>query len=425
MIVSLFEKSKFIIELMIACSFSFFFLKPRNHFIYRIGATIILLLTISFIAPVNWYSMLNTIRYIGFFILMLVGMYFCFDNNGWELLYCGVAGYTVQHISYLTWTLLTYMIPKSLGSIEVLSVGRFILELATYIPFFFIFKKWKHDNPTLNTNNKTLIITSFIILSAVIWLNYLRSLNSASFSDIASIMCLIYSLGMSILSLIIQFSLLEESSMKLELSTMKQILHREKEQFDSAQENIQLINMRIHDFKHQVSILKHYDVNSDFIESAENIINLYESSIKTGNDALDVLLTEKRLVCNSNNIKLTCMVDGLSLSFIDLYDLYALFGNILDNAIEAVEKIENPDMRVITITSTKIGNIFVLHEENYYNNELTFKDGLPITTKKEREFHGYGLKSIKYILQKYAGEIAINNDDSAFSIDIMIPTSNQ
>ena len=82
-------------------------------------------------------------------------------------------------------------------------------------------------------------------------------------------------------------------------------------------------------------------------------------------------------------------------------DISALFGNILDNAIESVQKLNEQEKRLIHLSVAKQKQFLRIRCENYCEEQLKFENGMPVTTKKDRRFHGFGMKSIK----KYGGEI--------------------
>ena len=79
------------------------------------------------------------------------------------------------------------------------------------------------------------------------------------------------------------------------------------------------------------------------------MIDIYDSMLKTGNEALDVIFAEKSLLCRKNDIKLNCIIDGAKLSFMETADIYVLFGNLMDNAMEAVEKLSDVDKRIVSV----------------------------------------------------------------------------
>ena len=142
---------------------------------------------------------------------------------------------------------------------------------------------------------------------------------------------------------------------------------------------------------------------------------IYDAMVETGNEILDTVLTEKSLICEARGITLTCVADGECLSFMDAVDIYAIFGNALDNAIEAVSALEDPDRRSIAVMVFARANLVFLQLENYYSGSLQFDGTLPATTKQqEAGYHGFGLKSIRYTAEKYGGFLTAQNEDDIF-----------
>lgn len=120
-------------------------------------------------------------------------------------------------------------------------------------------------------------------------------------------------------------------------------------------------------------------------------------------------------------INITCLADGRRLGFMDDCDVYALFGNILDNAIEAVSRVENPEQRVVTLTVGTKDNFMLVECENYFSGSLVFDDGLPLTTKEDRQNHGFGTHSIRTLTEKYDGSLKLSAQDEIFTLSILIP----
>ncbi len=131
----------------------------------------------------------------------------------------------------------------------------------------------------------------------------------------------------------------------------------------------------------------------------------------------DVILTEKSLLCNKNGIIINIMAEGEKLGFMAKEDIYALFGNMLDNAIEAVKNVDD-DNRTIMLNIKAVGEMLVIRESNYYTDPIEFEDGLPVT-KGDKRFHGYGVKSIKFVCDRYDGDITIKAENNVFTMNIL------
>jgi hypothetical protein len=158
------------------------------------------------------------------------------------------------------------------------------------------------------------------------------------------------------------------------------------------------------------------------LRETRRAIDFYDAVVHTGNEALDTLLTEKSVYCANRAIRLSCTVTSARLGRIELVDLYTLLGNAIDNAIESAEKLSDSERKVISLNVSDRGQMLHIQIENYYGGTLALSDGLPVTTKADRANHGYGVKSIRAIAQKYGGQLMIGMENQVFSLQILIPT---
>lgn len=224
--------------------------------------------------------------------------------------------------------------------------------------------------------------------------------------------------------LFLQRSMEKRLSAEQELAVNRQLWLQQQNQFQMSQANVELINRKCHDLKHQMEAIRRLKDESAIdrqLQELEQAVLLYDSAIHTGNRALDVILTEKNLACEANHITMTCMVDGRGLERLDSVDLYTMFGNALDNAVESVSRLADPEKRVIQIAAYTEGNLLMIRVRNYFEGNLTMKDGLPLTTKGDRENHGFGLKSIRYTAEKYGGTAAVQTEGNYYTLQILIP----
>lgn len=224
--------------------------------------------------------------------------------------------------------------------------------------------------------------------------------------------------------LFLQNSIDKKQLLERDLTVLQQMMYRQQDQYRMSQENIDLINRKCHDIKHQMAALRlmkdEKEVDSH-LKELENSVMIYDSMVKTGNPVLDVVLSEKALYCREHQISLTCMADGSQLGFIDQVDLYVMFGNALDNAVESVMKMKDKAKRVIQVSVYLEKNLLMIRIRNYCEEPLNFERGLPVTTKKDSDFHGYGLKSISFIAKKYGGSITAQVKNQSFVLQILVP----
>jgi sensor histidine kinase regulating citrate/malate metabolism len=176
--------------------------------------------------------------------------------------------------------------------------------------------------------------------------------------------------------------------------------------------------------KHQIAVIraeKDPAKRAAYLDEIENGIRLYEAQNKTGNGVLDTVLATKSMICQRNGITLTCVANGALLDFMDVMDICSIFGNALDNAIENVGKIAAPEKRLLRLALYSQNNFILICFENCYEGELRLEGGLPVTTKSGSGWHGYGLKSIRHIAEKYGGSMTVNTEDGWFILRVLLP----
>lgn len=225
------------------------------------------------------------------------------------------------------------------------------------------------------------------------------------------------------LILYLQSELFKKSAMRQELAVMNMLWKKEQEQYQLSKENIALINQKCHDLKHQIRAIRNCSKEDmdKYLDEIEDSVRIYEAIVKTGNEVLDTILTEKSLYCKEQGITVSCVADGSQMEFINTVDLYAVLGNALDNAIEAVEKFKHQEKRQIDVLIYRQQNFLVMNIINPIKGNLVYEEELPVSTKGDKRFHGFGLKSMCYIVKKYDGFLNISEEDGCFSLKILIP----
>ena len=190
-----------------------------------------------------------------------------------------------------------------------------------------------------------------------------------------------------------------------ERAETERLLAERERQYRLSRENIEAINIKCHDIRHQI----------------RHLADSGASVVETGNEALDTILTEKSLTCSGEGIVLTVMADGAALGFMAPADIYALFGNALDNAIEAVRRVDDPERRTITLSVRRAGGMVAVGVENYFATAPRFSaDGLPQTSKSDSANHGFGTRSMRAIAQRYGGSLHAGTQDEIFYLNVLL-----
>lgn len=141
-------------------------------------------------------------------------------------------------------------------------------------------------------------------------------------------------------------------------------------------------------------------VKQSALKEIENAVDFYDSSVKTGNEAFDLVIAEKSLYCSQHDIKLTCIADGSALDGIPS-SIFIRCLKMLSNAIEAVSKYDDVEKRLIRVKIVRKNQLVSIHIENYFDGQVKFIDGLPSTSKADKHYHGYGMRSMRLIAEKY------------------------
>lgn len=222
-------------------------------------------------------------------------------------------------------------------------------------------------------------------------------------------------------------SMLEKSMQEqIRAESMQAALDLQYENYRLTEESVALVGRKYHDLKHQIAYLKSHISDEEKTRSLTRIeeeIHQFEDLNRTGNPVLDTIVTSKSILCHKEGIALHCVADGRTLSFMDPMDLTALFGNILDNSMEAVRKIPDPEQRLIRLAVSRQKGFVRIVAENRYAGEIVFREGLPLTSKQDPGYHGYGVSSIKNTVEKYGGSTRIQTRDGWFCLNILIPAA--
>lgn len=206
-----------------------------------------------------------------------------------------------------------------------------------------------------------------------------------------------------------------------EMKALNDKLDMQYNHYLSIQESQMKVRQLYHDINNHMACIRRIqnkDIN-EYIDSINDELREYKNTFNTENMILDIILNEKKSICNKNNIELFCDINFSECDFIEMIDVSSIFSNILDNAIEACKKVENN--RYINIRGTIVKFYYVIKCDNSKNNEIKIKNKKIITSKKDKFLHGIGLRSIKSSLNKYNGDLEIIDEKNEFTINIYIP----
>ena len=364
----------------------------------------------------------SILKYICVFGLAVAVTLFCYYVRWQQALFAVTVAYCLEHIAQRIQAILFYFVtgvPVEFMRLTELCITIF-LDAVLYvllIRHFVCQKSEERNNNTLLAMLSLIVIGTDIVLSTVGIDMTIKSGNRDMM-----ILLNVFSILISMLVLVISMCDIRMKNAEKDQLIVRQLLYSQKQQFRQDNAIRDVINIKCHDLKHQLQMLEtKLDVNE--WETIRNAVDVYDSSIDTGNTALDVVLSNKSLLCVQKGIRFTSIADGRVLKEMKDSDIYSLFGNILDNAIYSAGHIGDEDRRLVTLTVEKKHGFVFIHEENTFEGEMHFADGLPQTTKQDKRYHGFGMLSIRTLTEKYGGDLKISAVSGVFKLDIMLPAS--
>lgn len=375
---------------------------------------------IEFLKLVNYFSAGAQLI---MFVLLFALLEFIYKINWRYLLYLAVFVSAAQHAGDSLGKTAYFAIMRNYVNFSVVLYR--VLEVAAYAVvyaalFAFTVKIVKKGVRTMYIRNLPLFALCAIMLVAITILTYLTFDYGL---DSHFIIMRAFAFLCNVLVIFLQFTLFQKSEREIRAEMMDELVLAQRAQGEMNRETVNLINIKCHDLKHQIAALRNAGdsaVRDKSIAEIEKSVMIYDSFVKTGNEAIDVVLTQKNIYAESCGVKFSCMIDGGALAFMDDADIWALFGNIADNAINAAAKC-GEDKRVIVIEAGLRNAIPYIHQSNFFTGEINFSEGLPVTSR-DKKYHGFGMYSIKLTAEKYGGNLTVHAHGEVFELNIIFPS---
>ena len=280
-----------------------------------------------------------------------------------------------------------------------------------------LLKNFKYD---ILAKDAAIVSISFLLVFGVSfastygYLN-LRTSDTSLLDFITSVLCVVF---------IVQFlysrnvSYLREQGQrdKMQIAQLQQ-------QFAYYQEKMkdeERVRSIYHDLKNHLLVMESSQNTKETRQMAETLraqIADYEDYVHTGNEFLDIILKDKASKAREKQIDFSAMVDFHGIGFMEPLDISTIFGNAIDNAIEASENLPKSKL-LITVKAERVRDMLLITIENNMlpGNHLT--EG---TTKKDCFVHGFGIPNIKKAVEKYGGQCSFQQEERTYRLNILIP----
>lgn len=350
------------------------------------------------------------------------------ETTVWTALFCATSGYTVQNLASGSMELVASVLRNAGADPSEPWIYALLYGLCIVTVFFgtyqLLAKRIDHEG-LAQVESRSMVAMMPVVSLVIIGFDVMiKAMDGAGLAlGFVVLLRLLHGLA-CVATLWVEYQMLFRQRLEHDREVAERLLAEHDRQLRMSQENIEAINIKCHDLRHQIRALAEGGavVDGAVLDDLAREVRIYDSGVKTGNDALDTILTEKRLVCESRGITLTCIADGSALAHVAPADLYAFFGNALDNAIEAASELADPARRTITLVVRRAMGCASVHVENFYEGARRFlADGTPQTTKGDEANHGFGTRSMRQIAERYGGSFAAAAEDGTYRVDALIP----
>lgn len=353
--------------------------------------------------------------YVSFFLLLGVMVYICVRTDWKAALYCAVWGLLTAQTAFEGWFLLESI---ALGyGLELRSFPVTAIQLVLGALFYALIygtvacrmpeKSVYHIGPR-QLGSAFFLGILFMVQAALI--NNAELLHWPKSYLVTVFLGQFYSLTL----LYLQTELFKKSAMKKEMDALNLVFERQRQQYQVVRENVNIINRRCHELKMQIACLRRMSPDAALerqIDEAEQAARQYDAARDTGNEVLNVILTEKTLFCEEHQIRLNAVADGSCLAGFDAGDLYALFSNALEGAIKGVLRLYPPQRRLIDLTVCVRQSFIVI---NIIAPEYPHPEEIDRLLQYEQ-------KVLKNVVKKYHGTLTEDVQNGFCALRILLP----
>lgn len=400
------------------------FLPKRSHYLLRLLVSTLLFSALSYLFPVldmasfwrNWgYSIF---MYLSLLLFTLLSVYVCVKATWINYLFCAVGGYAAHHLAGTLSGAVDKLIWGDDGHqllAEPYVYTYFVGAAAVYLLLILLF--YRNKNVQILVNRRQTVLLAFIIVMLNIVISSFSMLSEIYHVSLPIPISDFYNFATSILVVAFLFGVLERGYLEREVEIINSLYKENVRQYEVSRATME----SLHDLKHQINAVMagKAALSQDERNEISDKIFFFDSMVKTGNETLDIIVAEKMMLCHQYGIEFDCMADGSGLSFMDVHDIYSLFGNALSNAIEAVCRRREGAARVVSLSIRRSNGCVAVHLENTFDGEIVLEDGVPVTSKEDKLSHGFGVKSMYRITGKYGGTMTITVLDELFNLDIL------
>lgn len=406
----------------------------ERRFKFKYSVEVIIVASTVFISIINYnYSIgTNLILYMGYYIFLIILNIIIFKGNAISKVFTLFLMIAVVGVSELVSASLILLLTEiDLSTLNDKSIGWLlgIILSQTLILFIYMIMKKRINKKTMNLENNiyylmvgSILFFTVTIILIVIWMYGNLHVDDGSIKEKMVVLTMCVSL-LSIFSITLTNKIINDMEEKHKLDLELQHVKLEQKYFDDVNKALDEIRILRHDMRGELAIIHGYNE----LNQKDKIRNHIEKKLveldvqlipKMDNDnIITSFLNFKCKEAQSKNIdiKIQSNLTEESIIFIDKEDICRVLNNILNNAIEACKEC---DEKYINLLFSIVNDCIVIKSENPYTGKILNDGGIIQTIKKDKSKHGYGVKSIRNIAEKYNGFMNINYSDNVFKAEV-------
>ena len=415
------------IEIFMCCVFSGIFLTKEKFgdqkYLAFVGAALSALL-ITGLNKINLFSFLNSIVVLFVIILFQVFLYktkigLCIVLT---LIYTVILAAFDFAVAYFTALIIhvdaNYLLNnQSFSRILCILLSKFLLILT-------VGTMYKLLRKSIIFIKKYIVIMCIYSAFLLVSLHIMVQLNIKNRNPETELFLVVFFMISILIELLVLYFIMKagesyEQQQKNELIEMKNTMLQKS--LDETEQAFQLWRRSVHDYKNHVIALRQLaeDENMEgireYLDRENKLIQKKIFYIKTGNSVVDAIVNTKQSLAEEKGITFIVNAAIPKKCCVSEIDMSNILGNLIDNAMEASQGEEEP---YIDLTIRQEKTFLVIKIINQYSRE--FSERLK-TTKKNQEFHGIGIGSVKSIVKKYEGEFSIDKKGIEVVVKILIP----
>lgn len=421
---------KFLTELLLLAILFVFPFGRRKWFFLRAPACLLACFGVSIacsplVIPYHTFAfpygeLVGLLRYTLLFFCVVFSCLICFRIDFQAAMYCCIGAYAIQHIFAEVCGFIERFYLDIFPTAAIACIYAALLLVFFGLFYVFLIRKL-HNTEDFQLKRSDTIGVSVLLLLSTIVLHVFVSATVQTLSVWGELALAGYGVICGIFILYLESDIFRRKELEKENSRMEYVLEQEKRQFQAFRAGVDYLDVKCHDLKHQIRLLKEKaSADPAVLSELEASIAAYESYAQTGSAALDIILAEKFLECSNAGIQFSAMVKSRYLSRFADSDIYSLFGNALENAIEHEKKLD-AEKRFIRLSVKDVGQMMFVRAENYFEGELKLKDGLPVSDKEDKRYHGFGMRSMRLIAARYGGTMRVDAEQGLFYLQFVFP----